>query len=167
MKKKIIDVVANIQIIPANPVLKNGSVLLCLQKSGIGSLHIVYVFDKRSETFRILQKGYSLEYFKHNNNYSDYLYKTEEEKIKIKSELFIKAVNSPARVVIKERMLISKKGQYKKISYVNLFETDVKSSDSNIIFADILEYCARSLNVKKLFWKNKNNGYFNLVLFMR
>ena len=91
----------------------------------------------------------------------------QSEKIKIKSELFIKAVNSPARVVIKERMLISKKGQYKKISYVNLFETDVKSSDSNIIFADILEYCARSLNVKKLFWKNKNNGYFNLVLFMR
>ncbi len=160
-KEKVVDTVAKVEIMPVNPELKNGSILLRLQESGIGReffIHKVYVFDKRPKSFLrlCLERDCYIPYFE-----------TKEEKTKREYETFIQAVNLPARVVIKERALIFKEGKHMKISYVNLFETEVKTPDITVMLCDVADSHFHHLNNKEILWswKNKNVQHWNLVLY--
>ena len=170
VKKRIIDMVADIQIVPLNFISKNGSAMLLYQESGQGRdfyNHKVYVFDNRPETRIILDKKLRLEFLMNICHTRDYSLKLNKKELKEIPYLLLKAVNRPARVVIKERVLNLKTEKIIKISYVSFFETDIEKT--NLVLSDIAKSHIHYLKDKEVLWnwKNKNGRQWNLALFTR
>lgn len=142
-KEKTHDIIAEISIAPVNPVIINNAVRLCLKNSGNGGRkfynHKIYIFDRRPETYKFLRKD-------------DW-------------ELFLKAVQFTARVVIKEKKL-NIHGKDVKITYINLFEAEEKKS--KLTLSDISRHHNHYLKDKEILWnwKDENGGHWNLVLFV-
>lgn len=139
-KKRIIDMICEVSLVLKNNIIHSGEGREFYD-------HKVYVFDN---TFEVRKAKKMLKRKR---------ITTEEYKAKLLSTQKI------ARIIIKEKIVSTRKGKCVKINYINLFDTDVETSD--VTLCDMLKYHWHYLKDKKVLWvwKNKNGEKWNLVLF--